>query len=155
MRLWLHEHQTMLGWRAHARADRIPHARTQDTMASMTRNIFLATLMMALIASAHAQPTIRLPVLRTPTAELVANAPRFTTGRKLLQTTLAPAIAVDNTAATPLASQPLSAVPVVLPTTLLRSAVGAPSSERTPTGMAAGQLAGALAALEAVRAEGK
>lgn len=119
-----------------------------------TSKIFLATLLTVMIASAHAQPTIRLPVLRAPTAELIANVPRFTTGRKMLQT-LAPAIAVDNTAATPLASEPLSVVPVVLPTTLLRSAVATPSAERPSTMAAAGQLASALAALSVVRDEGK
>lgn len=124
-----------------------------------TRTFVLLTVMVALVASAHAQPTIRLPAIRAPTSELVQGAPRFVTGRKMLQapamTMLAPAIAIDDTAATPLASQPLSVVPVVLPTTLLRSAVGAPQAERLPTGVAAGQLADALAALEAVRAEGK
>lgn len=102
-------------------------------MASTTRNVLLSTLLMVLIASAHAQPTIRLPVLRTPTAELIL-VPRPTTGRKLLQ------------------AQPTTTVPVLVPTTLLRSVVGAPTAERP---VPAAQLAGALAALEAVRAEGK
>ncbi len=127
----------------------------------MARTIsVLISVLLALLATAHAQPTIRLPVIRAPNSELL-NAPRFITGRKMLQepapapATLAPALAISNMAETPLASAPVSVVPVVLPTTLLRSAVGAPSAERLPTGVAAGQLANALASLEAVRAEGK
>lgn len=119
------------------------------------RTILLASLLMAMIVGAHSQPTVRLPVLRAPTAELLAGATRFTTGRKMLQATVAPAIAINTPADAPLASQPTTTVvPVALPTTLLRATVGTPSSERPPATVAAGQLATALQALEAVRAEG-